>query len=118
MLQCSEHKTVLHSPAARIAVELPAPPTSGSGGVCNSYLPSDSVFNRFMYVVQFLTRNGIYVLLDNQINFDTTAIENTAGWLQVNPMSFQEPASTSRTHEASAGEASHVLLIRGPQLPL
>ena len=64
-------------------MELPAPPTGGNSGVCNSYLPADSVFNRFMYVVQFLARNGIYVLLDNQINFDTTAVENTAGWLQV-----------------------------------
>lgn len=64
-------------------MELPAPPTGGNDGVCNSYVPSDSVFNRFMYVIQFLTRNGIYVLLDNQINFDTTAVENTPGWLQV-----------------------------------
>ena len=73
----------LHGSAARIAVDLPAPPAGGSDGVCNGYLPADSVFNRFMYVVQFLTRNGIYVLLDNQINFDTTAVTNTAAWLQV-----------------------------------
>lgn len=59
------------------------PPTGGSATVCNSYLPSDSVFNRFIYVVQFLARNGIYVLLDNQINFDTTAATDTTAWLQV-----------------------------------
>jgi hypothetical protein len=77
--------TVLHVSAARIAVELLTPPTGGSATVCNSYLPSDSVFNRFMYVVQFLARNGIYVLLDNQINFDTTAATDTNAWLQANP---------------------------------
>jgi hypothetical protein len=85
------HSAKLHLPAAKISVELPAPPTGGNSGICNSYLPSESVFNRFMYVVQFLTRNGFYVLLDNQINFDTTAVDNTAGWLQVrSSLSCQE----------------------------
>lgn len=36
-----------------------------------------------MYVVQFLARNELYVLLDNQFNFDTTAITDTSGWVEV-----------------------------------
>ena len=64
-------------------MELPAPPTSGRAGVCNDYLPMDSVFNRFIYVVQFFARNGFYILLDNQLNFDTTVLENKAAWVQV-----------------------------------
>ena len=43
----------------------------------------DSVFNRFIYVVQFFARNGFYILLDNQLNFDTTVLENKAAWVQV-----------------------------------
>lgn len=62
---------------------LPSPPTGGSAGICNSYVPSDSTFNRFMYVIQFLARNGFYLLLDNQFNFDTTAITNQNAWIQV-----------------------------------
>jgi hypothetical protein len=32
-------------------------------GRCNDYLPSDSVRNRFVWVVQFLARNGFYVIM-------------------------------------------------------
>lgn len=64
-------------------MDLPSPPTGGSSYVCNSYVPSDSTFNRFIYTIQFFARNGIYVILDNQFNFDTTAIDNTPAWLQV-----------------------------------
>lgn len=69
--------------AASISVALPFPPSGGQAGLCNSYVPADSTFNRFIYVVQFLARNGLYVILDNQFNFDTTAITNTPAWLQV-----------------------------------
>lgn len=49
--------------AGPISVSLPFPPSGGTAGICNSYLPSDTTFNRFMYVVQFLARNGFYLLL-------------------------------------------------------
>lgn len=68
--------------AAAISVDLKYTP-KGTKGVCNSYVPGDSTFNRFIFVVQFLARNGMYVMLDNQINFDTTAITNPSAWLQV-----------------------------------
>ncbi len=32
-------------------------------GRCNDYIPSDSVWNRFVWVVQFLARNGFYVIM-------------------------------------------------------
>ena len=64
-------------------MKLPAPPSSGQAGVCNDYLPNDSLFNRFIYVVQFFARNGFYILLDNQLNFDTTVLDNQAAWVQV-----------------------------------
>ena len=46
-------------------------------------MPSDSLFNRFIYVIQFLTLNGLYVILDNQLNFDTTVLQSQAAWIQV-----------------------------------
>jgi hypothetical protein len=44
-------------------VSLPFPPSGGTAGICNSYVPSDTTFNRFMYIVQFLAHNGFYLLL-------------------------------------------------------
>ncbi len=46
-------------------------------------MPSDSLFNRFIYVIQFLTLNGLYVILDNQLNFDTTVLQSQTAWKQV-----------------------------------
>lgn len=57
----------------------PAPQTPG---VCNDYVPSDTVVNRFAYVVSFLANNGFYVLLDNQFNLDTTVLDNYQQWLK------------------------------------
>ena len=57
----------------------PAPQTPG---VCNDYVPSDTVLNRFAYVVSFLANNGFYVLLDNQFNLDTTVLDDYQQWLQ------------------------------------
>ncbi|KAK9865225.1 hypothetical protein WJX84_012206 [Apatococcus fuscideae] len=51
-------------------------------GVCNTYLPTDSTFNRLVYVTKSLTNAGIYVLLDNQFNLDNTALEGTDNWVQ------------------------------------
>ncbi len=68
--------------AGRIPVKNPVTPQKANSGICNSYLPEDSTFNRFIYVVQFLARNNFYLLLDNQFNFDTTAVTDTQGWLE------------------------------------
>ena len=43
-------------------------------GTCNSYLPNDSTFNRFLWMVNFLARNGFYVVIENHVNMDPTAV--------------------------------------------
>lgn len=53
-------------------MKLPSPPTGGTAGVCNSYVPSDSTFNRFVYIVQFFARNGFYILLVHTILVSTS----------------------------------------------
>ena len=50
-------------------------------GTCNADLPNESAYTRFLYVVRFLTANGLYVLIDNHLSFDDTAATNTAQWL-------------------------------------
>lgn len=51
-------------------------------GTCNSYLPSDTTLNRFMFVVNYYAQSGFYIILDNQFNLDQTAINNQQQWLQ------------------------------------
>lgn len=41
-------------------------------GTCNSYLPNDSLLNRFLYVVDFLATNELYVVLSNNVIADNT----------------------------------------------
>ena len=51
-------------------------------GVCNSYLPDDTILNRFLFVINFFAQNNFYIILDNQFNLDQTAINNEQQWLQ------------------------------------
>lgn len=53
----------------------------GSSGTCNADLPNSTAYARFLYVLRFLTANGFYVLIDNHLSFDNTAVSNTAQWL-------------------------------------
>ncbi|BDA41280.1 probable major extracellular endoglucanase at C-terminar half [Coccomyxa sp. Obi] len=53
----------------------------GASGVCNADLPNTSAYARFLYVVRFFAANGFYVLIDNHLSFDNTAVSNTAQWL-------------------------------------
>lgn len=56
-----------------------APPTTyGVSGVCNDYVPNESIYNRFLYVVGYLARQGFYILIDNHANSDPTVINNPA----------------------------------------
>ena len=64
------------------------PPTTR--GVCNSYLPNDSVLDRFMFVLDVFARNGIYVMIDNHLNLDTSITDDPDGWVQ----SWQKLATT------------------------
>ena len=52
-----------------------------ANGTCNADLPNESPYTRFLYVIRFLTANGLYVLIDNQLSFDDTAVTNTQLWL-------------------------------------
>lgn len=49
-------------------MSLPFPPSGGTAGICNSYVPSDTTFDRFMYIVQFLAHNGFYLLLVHAVS--------------------------------------------------
>lgn len=49
--------------------------------MCSDYLDVGTTFNRLVYVVKLLTHNGIYVLLDNQFNLDTTVLDDQSRWL-------------------------------------
>ncbi len=53
----------------------------GASGVCNADLPNTSAYARFLYVVRYFTANGFYVLIDNHLSFDNTAVSNAAQWL-------------------------------------
>lgn len=57
-------------------------PASRKEGMCNDYLPNDSTLNRFLWVVDFFAKNGFYVLIDNHLREDQTAIENKDKWVQ------------------------------------
>jgi aryl-phospho-beta-D-glucosidase BglC (GH1 family)/uncharacterized surface protein with fasciclin (FAS1) repeats len=63
------------------APPLPNPPTY-EDNTCNGYLPDDSVLERFKYVVKFLAENGFYVLIDNHLREDQTALEDKDLWVQ------------------------------------
>ncbi len=52
---------------ADIAINYTLPyEVSSTPGSCDDYLPNDSVFNRFIWTIGFLARNGFYVLIDNR----------------------------------------------------
>ena len=57
-----------------------APKSANS--VCNEYLPMTSTRDRFLWVVQFYARNGFYVLIDNHLLEDQTALEDPDLWVQ------------------------------------
>lgn len=50
-------------------------------GMINDYLPNDSTLNRFLWVINFFAKNGFYVLIDNHLREDQTAIENPQKWV-------------------------------------
>jgi aryl-phospho-beta-D-glucosidase BglC (GH1 family) len=61
-------------------LSMPAPATIN--GTCNSYIPAQSTYERYLWVVHFLARNGFYVLVDNHFREDPTATENPDLWVQ------------------------------------
>lgn len=58
---------------------LPYPPHRVAGQ-CNGYLPNTTTWDRFKWVVSFYARNGFYVLIDNHLREDRTALDNPVHW--------------------------------------
>ena len=56
-----------------------APPTQ-TPGTCNAYLPQDTTINRFLAIIRYFAQNNFYVIIDNHLNLDPTAINDPAGW--------------------------------------
>lgn len=65
--------------APKAIAPLPYPPHRVAGQ-CNGYLPNDTTWNRFKWVVSFYARNGFYVLIDNHLREDRTALDDPSGW--------------------------------------
>ena len=65
-------------PPFRSVPILPTAAATVINGTCNSYLPDDSVLNRFLYVVDFLASNNLYVMLSNNVTVDNTVAVDPA----------------------------------------
>lgn len=63
-------------------LQVDPPADYGQSPYCNDYLPEDSVFTRFLYVVGYFARQGFYVLIDNHANTDPTVVNdpNVSSW--------------------------------------
>lgn len=70
----------VNAPPSSSAPTQPSPPPQ-TPGLCSSELPNDSTINRFLYIVRFFAQQGIYVVVDNHLNLDPTAIEDPTAWL-------------------------------------
>lgn len=66
---------------------VPLPPAGGDDLRCNSYLPSTSTLDRFLWVVQWFAANGFYVLLDyHPMGLEYTSYDTrdfVGNWTQV-----------------------------------
>ncbi|KAK9811067.1 hypothetical protein WJX73_010697 [Symbiochloris irregularis] len=56
-----------------------AKPEGNNATICNEKLPNDSVYKRFLYIVQFMAYNNFYVLIDDHSE-DSTVKYNTGQW--------------------------------------
>ena len=57
---------------------LQSSPQRHSASNCNDYLPDTSTYERFCWVVHFFAHNGFYVLIDNHLREDQTALQNSS----------------------------------------
>lgn len=57
---------------------LASPPSRKQASRCNDYLPSSSsTYDRYCWVVHFFAANGFYVLVDNHLREDQTALQDS-----------------------------------------
>ena len=68
-------------PASAPLWRMPAPIVQ-TPGVCNDYVPRDSVKQRLLWAASFLAANGFYVVLDDHMAYDTLVSERReGGWV-------------------------------------
>ena len=59
-------------------------PPDGTPGVCNAYISHvSSAFDRFLWVINFLARNGFLVQISSQLEQDPSLLEDRSDWAQV-----------------------------------
>lgn len=56
---------------------LPSPPMRKQSNSCNDYLPNSSTYDRYCWVVHFFASNCFYVLVDNHLREDQTALQDS-----------------------------------------
>lgn len=54
----------------------------GDTGKCNAQVPNSSNFQRYLWVIQQIVDNGFYVLIDNHLAEDMTAVDNSTLWIE------------------------------------
>lgn len=59
----------------------PTSPPTQVPGTCNAYLPQDSTINRFLAIVRYFAQNQFYIVVDNHLNLDPTAIQDPTAWV-------------------------------------
>jgi aryl-phospho-beta-D-glucosidase BglC (GH1 family) len=71
-----------YSASSKLKIPAMRAPPFRERGMINEYLPNDSTFHRFLWVVNFFAKNGFYVLIDNHLREDQTVLENPQKWVQ------------------------------------
>lgn len=72
--------TANKDPGSAPSLKSAAPQTPG---ICSDDLPDSSVLDRFLYILKFFAQNEIYVVIDNHLNLDSTAVDDPVRWAQL-----------------------------------
>ncbi len=81
LIQASVTNPSVQVPTGLQIPPMVSPPTRVTGQ-CDDYFPNDTTMNRFVWVVNFFAKNGFYVLIDNHLREDQSALENKQQWVQ------------------------------------
>ncbi len=100
----SEIQASVTDPNATATGKIPsqnAPALFPNPNIANSYLPNDTTFNRFLWVVNFFAKNGFYVLIDNHLREDQTVLQQgknawVQDWVKLVTAISQDPVSKGK----------------------